>query len=159
VYLLGIHNSAHDAAACLFRDYQLLAAVSLERLTRKKGAGVCVEQELPIPAIDECLAVAGIRRADVDVVCATRDHFEFQSYALRGRLRLKQQAFRLLRQKRLRSTSSMRTRFGLVTASTRPISRPLASTAVALTPINIDYTLIFRPPLSNAISACILDMC
>jgi len=51
VYLLGIHNSAHDAAACLFRDYQLLAAVSLERLTRKKGAGVCAEQELPIPAI------------------------------------------------------------------------------------------------------------
>jgi carbamoyltransferase len=113
VYLLGIHNSAHDAAACLFRDYQLLAAVSLERLTRKKGAGVCAEQELPIPAIDECLAVAGIRRADVDVVCSTRDHFEFQSYALRGRLRLKQQAFRLLRQKRLPRMTYMMQKLGV----------------------------------------------
>jgi carbamoyltransferase len=113
VYLLGIHNSAHDAAACLFRDYQLLAAVSLERLTRKKGAGVCAEQELPIPAIDECLAVAGIRRADVDVVCTTRDHFEFQSYALRGRLRLKQHAFRLLRQKRLLRMTYMMQKLGV----------------------------------------------
>jgi carbamoyltransferase len=101
MYLLGIHNSAHDAAACLFRDYELVAAVSLERLTRKKGAGVRAEQELPIPAIDECLKVAGIGRADVDVVCSTRDHWEFQSYALLGRLRLKQKVFRLLRQKRL----------------------------------------------------------
>jgi len=113
VYLLGIHNSAHDAAACVFRDYQLVAAVSLERLTRKKGAGVCAEQELPIFAIDECLAVAGIRRADIDVVCATRDHFEFQSYALRGRLRLKQKAFRLLRQKRLPRMTYMMQKLGV----------------------------------------------
>ena len=101
MYLLGLHNAAHDAAACLFCDYQLIAAVSLERLTRKKGAGVCAERELPIAAIDECLNIAGIGRADIDVVCATRDHWEFQSYALRGRLRLKQKAFRLLGQKRL----------------------------------------------------------
>jgi len=74
MYLLGLHNAAHDAAACLFCDYQLIAAVSLERLTRKKGAGVCAEQELPIIAIDECLNIAGIGRADIDVVCATRDH-------------------------------------------------------------------------------------
>jgi carbamoyltransferase len=113
VYLLGIHNSAHDAAACVFRDYQLLAAVSLERLTRKKGAGVCAEQELPIPAIDECLAIAGIGRADVDVVCSTRDHFEFQSYALEGRLRLKQHAFRLLRQKRLLRMTYMMQKLGV----------------------------------------------
>jgi carbamoyltransferase len=113
VYLLGIHNAAHDAAACLFRDYQLVAAVSLERLTRKKGAGVCAEQELPLPAIDECLTVAGIRRADVDVVCSTRDHFEFQSYALRGRLRLKQKAFQLLRQKRLQRMTYMMPKLGV----------------------------------------------
>src|SRR5262249_6205365 len=113
VYLLGIHNSAHDAAACLFRDYQLVAAISLERLTRKKGAGVCAEQELPIPAIDECLSVAGIRRCDVDVVCSTRDHFEFQSYALQGRLWLKQRAFQLLRQKRLPRMSYMMQKLGV----------------------------------------------
>jgi carbamoyltransferase len=113
MYLLGIHNSAHDAAACLFRDYELLAAVSLERLTRKKGAGVCAEQELPIAAIDECLLVAGIGRADVDVVCSTRDHWEYQSYALRGRLRLKQKAFRLLRQKRLPRMTYMMHKLGV----------------------------------------------
>jgi carbamoyltransferase len=113
MYLLGIHNSAHDAAASLFRDYQLLAAVSLERLTRKKGAGVCAEQELPIPALDECLNVAGIRRADVDVICATRDHWEYQSYALRGRLRLKQKALRLLRQKRLPRMTYMMQKLGV----------------------------------------------
>ena len=113
MYLLGIHNSAHDAAACLFRDYQLVAAVSLERLTRQKGAGVCAEQELPIPAIDECLAVAGISRADVDVVCSTRDHWEYQSYVLRGRLRLKQKAFQLLGQKRLPRMTYMMQKLGV----------------------------------------------
>jgi carbamoyltransferase len=113
MYLLGIHNSAHDAAACLFRDYQLLAAVSLERLTRKKGAGVCAEQELPIPALDECLDVAGIGRADVDVICSTRDHWEYQSYALRGRLRLKQKAFRVLGQKRLPRMTYMMQKLGV----------------------------------------------
>jgi carbamoyltransferase len=113
MYLLGIHNSAHDAAACLFHDYQLLAAVSLERLTRKKGAGVCAEQELPIPAIDECLDVAGIGRADVDVVCATRDHWELQSYALRGRLRLKQKVFHLLGRKRLLRMTYMMQKLGV----------------------------------------------
>ena len=113
MYLLGIHNSAHDAAACLFCDYQLMAAVSLERLTRKKGAGVCAEQELPIAAIDECLEIAGIRRADIDVVCSTRDHWEFQSYALRGRLRLKQKVFHLLRQKRLPRMTYMMQKLGV----------------------------------------------
>lgn len=113
MYLLGIHNSAHDAAACLFRDYQLLAAVSLERLTRKKGAGVCAEQELPIPAIDECLDVAGVRRADIDVVCSTRDHWELQSYALRGRLRLKQKILHRLGQKRLPRMTYMMQKLGI----------------------------------------------
>ena len=116
MYLLGIHNSAHDAAACLFCDYQLMAAVSLERLTRKKGAGVCAEQELPIAAIDECLDIAGIRRADIDVVCSTRDHWEFQSYALRGRLRLKQKVFHLLRQKRLPRMTYMMQKLGVSNA-------------------------------------------
>src|SRR3984893_7657657 len=116
MYLLGIHNSAHDAAAGLFCDYQLMAAVSLERLTRKKGAGVCAEQELPIAAIDECLDIAGIRRADIDVVCSTRDHWEFQSYALRGRLRLKQKVFHLLRQKRLSRMTYMMQKLGVSNA-------------------------------------------
>lgn len=113
MYLLGIHNSAHDAAACVFRDYELVAAVSLERLKRIKGAGVSAEQELPLPAIDECLAIAGITRADIDVVCSTRDLWEYQSYALQGRLRLKQQLFRLTGQKRLPRMCYMMVKLGV----------------------------------------------
>jgi carbamoyltransferase len=112
MYLLGIHNSAHDAAACLLDGYKLVAAVSLERLTRVKGAGVSADQELPLPAIDECLRIAGISRADVDVVCSTRDHWEFQSYALHGRLRVKQHIFHLLGQKRLPRMTYMMVKLG-----------------------------------------------
>lgn len=101
MYLLGIHNGTHDASACLFRDYDLLAAISLERLTRKKNDGVSVDQELPLAAIDECLAIAGIGRADVDVICSTRSNWEMQSYLLTGRWRIKQAYRRLIGDKRL----------------------------------------------------------
>ena len=74
------------------------------------------QQELPIAAIDECLEIAGIRRADIDVVCSTRDHWEFQSYALRGRLRLKQKVFHLLRQKRLPRMTYMMQKLGVSNA-------------------------------------------
>ncbi|MGZ5803180.1 MAG: carbamoyltransferase family protein [Xanthobacteraceae bacterium] len=95
MYILGIHNGVHDASACLFRDYELLAAVSLERLTRKKNDGVTPTMEIPLPAIDECLRIAGIARSDIDVVCASRAIWEVQSYNLRGRWWIKQQYFRL----------------------------------------------------------------
>jgi carbamoyltransferase len=94
MYILGIHTGHHDASACLFRDYELVAAVSLERLTRKKNDGVTPDQEIPTAAIDECLAIAGISRADVDVVCASRAHWEVQSYRLHGRWWIKQQYYR-----------------------------------------------------------------
>jgi carbamoyltransferase len=96
MYILGIHNGHHDASACLFRDYELLAAVSLERLTRKKNDGVTADMELPVAAIDECLSIAGITRADVDVVCASRAHWDLQSYKLTGRWFIKQQYYRLI---------------------------------------------------------------
>ena len=92
MYILGIHNGHHDASACVFRDYELIAAVSLERLTRKKNDGVTPDAEIPTAAIDECLAIAGIFRADVDVVCASRAHWEVQSYRLHGRWWIKQQS-------------------------------------------------------------------
>ncbi len=95
MYILGIHNGHHDASACVFRDYELIAAVSLERLTRKKNDGVTPDEEIPTAAIDECLAIAGISRADVDVVCASRAHWEVQSYRLHGRWWIKQQYYRL----------------------------------------------------------------
>jgi len=47
--ILGVHPGYHEAAACLFDEYRMLAAVSLERLTRKKIDG----GRIPIEAIDE----------------------------------------------------------------------------------------------------------
>jgi carbamoyltransferase len=37
--ILGVHSGSHDAAAAIFEDYLLKAAVHLERLTRLKGDG------------------------------------------------------------------------------------------------------------------------
>ncbi len=65
--ILGVHSGSHDAAAALFDDYELKAAVSLERLTRNKGDGA-----YPDLAIDEVLSIAGLTRKDVDVVCHSR---------------------------------------------------------------------------------------
>jgi carbamoyltransferase len=66
--ILGVHSGSHDAAAALFEDYELKAAISLERLTRNKGDGT----RHPDLAIDEVLAIAGATRRDVDVVCYSR---------------------------------------------------------------------------------------
>src|SRR5579859_1289246 len=70
MYILSIHAAAHDSAAALFRDYELLAAVQQERLTRRKGAG-----GQPIEAIDEVLAIGGLTRADIDVLVLSRAHY------------------------------------------------------------------------------------
>lgn len=101
MYILGLHNGEHDAAACLYRDYDLVAAVSLERLTRQKGAGVSPDAELPLAAIDDCLASAGIKRHDIDTVCVSRAYFELQSYVLHGRWRIKQAYYALRRQNKI----------------------------------------------------------
>ncbi|MSO89060.1 MAG: hypothetical protein EXQ89_03710 [Rhodospirillaceae bacterium] len=66
--VLGINPATHDAAAALFDDYRLLAAVSLERLTRRKGDG----KGIPMECIGEVLAIAGLSPGDVDVVVSTR---------------------------------------------------------------------------------------
>ena len=60
-WVLGI-GSSHDASAALYRDAELVAAVSEERISRVK----CDGERLPEGAIDACLAVAGIARRDVD---------------------------------------------------------------------------------------------
>jgi len=65
--ILAIHVGPHDSGAALFDDYSLLAAVQLERLTRKKGDG-----SFPGLAIDEVLAIAGVSRSDVDVLASSR---------------------------------------------------------------------------------------
>jgi len=74
--ILAIHAGLHDSSAAAFDDYQLVAAVSEERLTRVKGSGLSV----PWLAIDEVLAIAGWRRTDVDAIASTRGWFATHNY-------------------------------------------------------------------------------
>jgi carbamoyltransferase len=69
--ILTVHTGIHDAGAALFEDYELRAAVQLERLTRHKGDG----RIYPDPSIDEVLSIAGASRQDVDVVAVSRCEF------------------------------------------------------------------------------------
>ena len=69
--ILSAHSGSHDAVAAVFDDYELKAAVQLERLTRRKSDG----REHPDLAIDEVLSIAGATRKDVDVVCFSRSEF------------------------------------------------------------------------------------
>jgi carbamoyltransferase len=69
--ILGINSGSHDACACLFDEYRMLAAVPLERVTRKKGDG----GRIPVEAIDECLAIAGRKRAEIGAVAMARGMF------------------------------------------------------------------------------------
>lgn len=117
MYILGIHSGNHDASACLFRDYELLAAVSLERLTRKKNDGISAQMEVPSPAIAECLAIAGIGPGDVDVIASSRGHWEVQSYNLRGRWWIKQQLYRLTGKPVLTSMIDMMRKQGTTNAA------------------------------------------
>ncbi len=66
--ILAIHAGIHDASAAAFDDYDLVAAVSEERLTRIKGYG----QSVPWLGIDEVLRIAGWSRNEVDAIALTR---------------------------------------------------------------------------------------
>lgn len=67
--ILGVNNGRHDAGAALFDDYRMIAAVALERMSRLKNDG----RRFPDEAVDECLAVAGIGRKDVDVLALSME--------------------------------------------------------------------------------------
>jgi carbamoyltransferase len=74
--ILAIHAGMHDSSAAAFDDYELVAAVSEERMTRVKGAG----ERVPWLSIDEVLRIAGWRRNDVDAVATTRGWFPTHDY-------------------------------------------------------------------------------
>ena len=61
--ILGISAYYHDSAACLVQDGRIVAAAQEERFTRKKH-----DYRFPEGAIDYCLAEAGIRHEDLDLV-------------------------------------------------------------------------------------------
>jgi carbamoyltransferase len=69
--ILAFHPGCHDASAAAFEDYRLLAAVSEERLTRRKGSG----DGVPWQAIDEVLRTTSWSRTDIDVIATTRAFF------------------------------------------------------------------------------------
>ena len=58
--ILGISGLYHDAAACLVRDGQIVAAAQEERFTRKKH-----DPAFPENAIAYCLAAGGVGPADL----------------------------------------------------------------------------------------------
>ena len=61
--ILGISSFYHDAAACLIRDGQVVAAASEERFTRKKH-----DQNFPINAIRYCLTEGKLLVDDLDYI-------------------------------------------------------------------------------------------
>jgi len=73
--ILSVHAAAHDSAAALFDDYELLAAVQQERMTRRKGDG-----GIPLAAIAEVLATAGIERGQVEALVLTRAHYPMRFF-------------------------------------------------------------------------------
>jgi carbamoyltransferase len=96
--ILGLASS-HDASACVFADGVLRAAVSQERVTRRKNDGF----RLPHEAIAHALEVAGIARREVDTVASIHSFFpekyfrreslarELDAKLVRARRRLKGQ--------------------------------------------------------------------
>jgi carbamoyltransferase len=69
--ILAVHTGIHDAAAAVLVDYDVKAAVQLERLTRFKGDG----RTYPDLCIEELLNMIGATRRDVDVLALTRSDF------------------------------------------------------------------------------------
>ena len=68
--ILGLASS-HDASACVFIDGRLAAAVSQERLTRRKNDGC----RLPLEAMAHALETAGVGRTDVAGVALMHSFF------------------------------------------------------------------------------------
>jgi carbamoyltransferase len=75
--ILGIHPGYHDAIAVLHDEYRLVAAVQLERLTRRKTDGARV----PVESVAECLAIAGAEPGDVDAVALGRGAYPWHYFS------------------------------------------------------------------------------
>lgn len=79
---LSLHTGYHDATAAIFSHYELLAAVQLERLTRKKsdggGGGV------PQACIEEVLGIAGLQKRDIGALALSRAHYPGRYFRMTG---------------------------------------------------------------------------
>lgn len=61
--ILGLSGMAHDAAACLVVDGQVVSAIEEERVTRQKNVW-----SFPYRSIDEVLAMTDMKRDQIDAV-------------------------------------------------------------------------------------------
>jgi carbamoyltransferase len=74
--VLGINAVFHDSSAALVIDGEIVAAAEEERFTRRKHAKEAVPfsaWELPIESARWCLAYAGLKPEDVDIVAYSYD--------------------------------------------------------------------------------------
>lgn len=69
-WVLGLNHGAHDAAAALLRDGEIVSLVEQERLSRRKRA----DNESPASAALWCLQSSSISLADVAQVALGSDH-------------------------------------------------------------------------------------
>ena len=60
--------SGHDANASIFNDYDRVACIALERISRIK----CDGRKYPWQAVDECLRQADIAISEIDTICLPR---------------------------------------------------------------------------------------
>jgi len=78
VLILALGNAIHhDSAAVVAEDYEILAAVQTERLTRIKGDG----RGAHAPTIAEALRVAGAKLRDVDVLAASTNAVDVKYFS------------------------------------------------------------------------------
>ena len=97
--ILAVHHGPHDAVAAVLVDYDLKAAVQLERLTRIKGDG-----SYPDLSIEETLGIVGATRSDVDVLALSRADFPVRYFRhFRGWRWLREQWRTHIEGKKLRS--------------------------------------------------------
>src|SRR5215467_5832262 len=97
--ILAVHHGPHDAGAAVLVDYEVKAAVQLERLTRVKGDG-----SYPDLSIEETLSIVGATRRDVDVLALSRSDFPVQYFRhFRGWRWLREQWRTHVEGKKLRS--------------------------------------------------------
>jgi len=69
-WIVGLNHGAHDGAAALLRDGEIVVIIEQERLSRRKHA----INESPAQALASCLSYAGIGLEDVGVVALGSDH-------------------------------------------------------------------------------------
>jgi carbamoyltransferase len=73
---LGVNSAYHESSAALVRDGRVIAAVEEERFNRRKHgkpARVDNAHQLPVEAIQYCLATAAVRSRDLDVIAYSFD--------------------------------------------------------------------------------------